>query len=103
MPLETREFDAARYLETNEAIEEYLVAASEDGDPQLIAQALGVIARARGMSELSRTTGLPRQSLYKALSGEGNPEFGTIAKVADALGFKISLVTKTSSTQPEDA
>jgi len=99
MPVETREFDAARYLETDEAIEEYLAAASESGDPQQIAQALGVIARARGMSDLSRATGLPRQSLYKALSGEGNPEFGTITKVADALGFKLSLVPK----EPEEA
>lgn len=99
MTIATREFDAARYLETDEAIEEYLTAASEDGDPQRIAQALGVIARARGISDLSRATGLPRQSLYKALSGEGNPEFRTIAKVADALGFKLSLVPK----EPENA
>lgn len=103
MTIATREFDAARYLETDEAIEEYLAAASEDGDPKQIALALGVIARARGMSDLSRATGLPRQSLYKALSGEGNPEFGTITRVADALGFKISLVAKALPTEPQDA
>lgn len=94
MPVATREYDSARYLDSEEAIAEYIAAASESGDPHELALALGVIAKARGMSDLSRQTGLTRQALYKALSGEGNPELGTIAKVADALGYRLSLVAK---------
>ena len=92
MALKTRPFDAARYLDTDEAIEEYLAAACEGGSAAEIAHALGVVARARGMSDLSRRTGLTRQALYKALSGEGNPELATIAKVAEALGLRLSFV-----------
>ena len=96
MPLMTREFDAASYLDSPEAIAAYFADATECGDAQELAHALGVVARARGMSELARDTGLPRQTLYKALSGEGNPELGTIAKVADALGYKLALIAKTA-------
>lgn len=95
MPLETREFDGANYLDSEDAIAAYLADATENGDANELAHALGVVARARGMSDLSRETGLSRQTLYKALSGEGNPELATIAKVADALGYRLSLVTKT--------
>jgi probable addiction module antidote protein len=101
MSVTTRSFDAARYLETEEEIEEYLVAMSENGDPAEIAHALGVIARARGMTGLAERTGLTRQSLYKALGEGGNPEFSTIAKVAEALGFKIRLVP--ASKMPRNA
>jgi probable addiction module antidote protein len=94
MPLETFKYDSAEFLGSEEAIAEYLLAASEDGDANHIARALGVVARARGMSDLSRNTGLTRPALYRALSGDGNPEFGTIAKVADALGYKLNLVLK---------
>ncbi|WP_159590579.1 addiction module antidote protein [Chelativorans xinjiangense] len=92
MALKTRDFDPARYLTTEEAQEEYLLATCEDGSPAEIAHALGVVARARGISDLSRKTGLTRQALYKALSGEGNPELATIAKVARALGFRLTIV-----------
>ncbi|MFD1792192.1 addiction module antidote protein [Ochrobactrum teleogrylli] len=94
MTLKTREYDASRYLDNDEAIAEYIAAASESGDPHEMAIALGVIAKARGITDISRQTGLSRQAIYKALDGEGNPEFGTIAKVADALGFRLSLVPK---------
>ena len=94
MPLETFEYDSAEFLGGEEAITEYLLAASEDGDENHIARALGVVARARGMSDLSRSTGLTRPALYRALSGDGNPELGTIAKVADALGYRLNLVLK---------
>ncbi len=94
MPLVTREYDAARYLDSEEAFAAYIADAAESGDAQELAHALGVVARAKGMSDLSRQTGLTRQTLYKALSGEGNPEFATIAKVADALGYRLSLVAK---------
>ncbi|MFN7091860.1 MAG: addiction module antidote protein [Allorhizobium sp.] len=94
MPLVTFEYDSAEFLGSEEAIREYLLAASEDGDANHIAHALGVVARARGMSDLSRNTGLTRPALYRALSGDGNPEFGTIVKVADALGYRLNLVLK---------
>jgi len=90
--MKTREYDPARYLDSEAAIEEYFLATCEDGGPAGIARALGVVARARGISDLAKQTGLIRQALYKALSGEGNPELATIAKVAEALGFRLSLV-----------
>jgi probable addiction module antidote protein len=88
---------AIPYLDSEEAIAEYIMAASENGDPKELAMALGVIAKARGISDLSRRTGLTRQAIYKALSGEGNPELGTIAKVADILGLRLSLVAKSEA------
>lgn len=94
MPLVTRDYDAARYLDSDEALAAYIADATENGDAQELAHALGVVARAKGITDLSRQTGLPRQTLYKALSGEGNSELATIAKVADALGYKLSLVAK---------
>ena len=80
-----RKFDPVRYLDSDDMIEEYLLAACEGGDASHIARALGDVARARGISELARKTGLTRQALYKALSGEGNPELATITKVATRL------------------
>lgn len=74
-------WDPAEHLETEEDMALYLEAALEDGEPSLIAAALGDIARARGMTQLARDTGLGRESLYKALSPNGNPEFSTILKV----------------------
>jgi probable addiction module antidote protein len=101
MALATRSYDSAEFLDTDEAIDEYVRAASEDGDAAAIARALGVVARARGMSQLSRETGIARTSLYKALSGEGNPELATIAKVAQPLGFRLALtVNKTTGPTP---
>ncbi len=91
MPITTIPFDAAAVLDTPDAIEAYLSDAFESEDPRFIAHALGVVARARGMSQLAQDTGLTRQALYKALSPEGNPEFATIVKVAHALGFAIRV------------
>jgi probable addiction module antidote protein len=67
----------------------YLEAALQDGDSALIAAALGDIARAKGMSQIARDAGLGRESLYKALSADGNPEFATIMKVVSALGLQL--------------
>lgn len=96
-----RPYDSARYLKTEDEINEYLQLMSEDGDPVEIAHALGVVARARGVSGLAEETGLTRQAIYKALGEGGNPEFSTITKVANALGFKVKLVpaskTKTAA------
>lgn len=85
----THPWDAAEHLETNEDMAAYLEAALEEGDVSLIAAALGDIARAKGMTEIARDAGLGRESLYKALSPEGNPEFATVLKVIQALGLKL--------------
>jgi probable addiction module antidote protein len=85
----TTRFDNALLLRSPEDIAAYLEAALEDGDPRVIAAALGNIARAKGMSELAREAGLGRESLYKALSPDGNPEFATILKVVRALGIRL--------------
>jgi len=90
----TRPYDAAEYLETAEDMAAYLEAALEDGDPTVVVKALGTIARARGMSQIARDTGLRRESLYKALSPEGNPEFATVMKVVRALGLKLRAEPK---------
>jgi len=79
------------HLDTAEDIAAYLEAVFEDGDPELITHALGNVARSKGMTEISRLTGLGRQSLYKALSPEGHPEFSTVLKVVRALGLKLSV------------
>ncbi len=86
-------YDSADYLKTEEDIALYLEACMEEGgdDPAFIAHALGVVARARNMSQLARDTGLTREGLYKALSGEGNPSFATVLKVARALGLKLTF------------
>jgi len=85
----TRPWDVTDHLETSEDMAAYLEAALEDGDPALIAAALGDIARAKGMAQIAREAGLGRESLYKALSPEGNPEFATVLKVVRALGLRL--------------
>ncbi|MFA6012550.1 MAG: addiction module antidote protein [Desulfobacteraceae bacterium] len=93
MTLKLRKWDSAEYLKTEEDMILYLEACMEEtnGDAVFIAKALGTIARARGMSQLAKDTGLGRESLYKALSGTGNPSFATILKVTHALGFKLHV------------
>ena len=92
----TKPWDASKYINTKEDMAAYLEAALEDGDPKIISGVLGDIARSRGMTELARETGLGRESLYKSLSSEGNPEFATILKVVKALGLRLQAV-------PDDA
>lgn len=87
--IETRVWDVAEHLETTEDMAAYLDAALEDGDPAVVVAALGDIARARGMTQIAREAGLGRESLYKALSTSGNPEFATILKVVRALGLHL--------------
>ena len=86
-------WDSADYLKTEEDIDLYFEACLEEdpGDGSLIRSALGAIARARGMSQLARDTGLAREGLYKALSPEGNPELSTVMRVIKALGLKLSV------------
>lgn len=91
--IETIPWDSAEHLETEEDMALYLEACLEEDDPSLITHALGVIARAKGMSQVARETGLGRESLYKALSPEGNPEFATVLKVVRALGLRLHATT----------
>lgn len=92
MMTETRPFDAAAYLNGAEDEADLLSDAVADGDPRYIAAALGAVARAHGgMSELSRNTGLHRQTLQKALSDRGNPTLDTVLKVLDALGLRMTI------------
>ena len=93
--LQTQPWDAAEHLETKEDMAAYLEAALEDGEPTLVVTALGDIARSRGMTHIARETGLGRESLYKALSSEGNPEFATVLKVIHALGLRLRATTIT--------
>lgn len=85
----TRRWDAAEHLETEEEMAAYLEAVLEEGDAALVVAALGDIARAKGMTMIAREAGLGRESLYKALSPDGNPEFATVMKVVRALGLKL--------------
>ena len=89
--LKLKKWDSAEHLKTDADMAAYLEACMEEAgdDPAFIAKALGTIARAKGMTQLSKDTGLGRESLYKALSGEGNPSFATILKVIHALGLKL--------------
>lgn len=89
--LKTIAWDSAAYLKTPEDIAYYLEAVFEDGDPALVAAALGDVARSKGMATIARATGLGGESLYKALSPDGNPELATVLKVMHALGLKLKV------------
>jgi probable addiction module antidote protein len=93
--LKLTRWDSAEHLKSDEDIAAYLDACFEEaGDnAAFIAHALGVVARAKGMTQLAKDTGLGRESLYKALSGEGNPSFATILKVMSALGVQLHAQT----------
>ena len=85
------EFDAAEYLDDEEAVAEYLSAILEDDDPGLLAAALGDIAKARGMGEIAQAAGLTREALYKALRRDAQPRFDTVSRVCRALGLKLEV------------
>jgi probable addiction module antidote protein len=89
MPLKTAPWDPAEYLTTPGRIAAYLDAAFEDGDPALIAKAVGDIARAKGMTQLAAEAGVTREALYKALSPNGDPRLSTFLGVMKALGIKL--------------
>jgi probable addiction module antidote protein len=86
---QTKTWDITEHLKSDEDMVAYLDAALEEGDASLIAAALGDIARAKGMSQIAKDTGLGRESLYKTLSPNGNPEFATVLKVMGALGLQL--------------
>ena len=91
MPTKLLPFDAARYLNDDAAIAEYMSAVLEAGDPDLLLLALGDVARARGMAQVAKDAGLGRESLYKALAPGAKPRFETVVKVARALGVRLSV------------
>ena len=92
MPLKTTKWDVNEFLDSAERMAFFLEAAFEDGDPALIAAALGEVARARGMTQTARDSGIAREALYRALSAEGHPEFNTILKVLHSFGLRLSAV-----------
>ncbi|ARU04727.1 putative addiction module antidote protein [Comamonas serinivorans] len=95
--VKTKPFDAAEFLTNDAEMLAYIQAALEDGDPLLVAAALGDVARARGMADLARKTGLSRESLYKGLSGESAPTTTTFFKVVEAFGLRLDIRAKDSS------
>jgi len=98
-------FDAAAILRDSEAIAEYMAAAFETQDASYVSHALGVVARAKGMSEISRASGLSREHLYRSFSEDGNPTLKSILAVMDALGVQLSATAaeKTSATPTKKA
>ncbi|CAA9482146.1 MAG: hypothetical protein AVDCRST_MAG91-81 [uncultured Sphingomonadaceae bacterium] len=103
MAIKTTPYDGSEFLEHTEGQTELLNDALQSGHPGYIARALGTIARARGMSELARITGIGRQSLYAALAEEGNPTLDTLMKVLDALDLELSATPKRETAEPEQA
>ena len=94
MTVETRPFDAARYLESDEGAAAFIDEAFQTGDPAFITHALGTVARARGMTQIARDAGMSRESLYRALGEKGNPEFATVLRVMEALGLRLGAEVK---------
>lgn len=95
---ELRRFDPAAYIETEEDQAEYIAAALESGDPDAVRDALNVVARVRGMTDIAKAAELNRESLYKALGSSGNPEFATVLRVLTAMG--ITLTARPSAAPP---
>ena len=91
MTIDTEPFDPAAYLEGEERIAAYLEDTMESGDAGVIADALGVVARARGLTEVARDAGLSRDTLHRSLTQEGHPELETVVRVLRALGLRLSL------------
>jgi len=94
MKITTKKWDASEYLDNPEIIQEYLMAALEDGGTELLISAIGDVAKAKGMTEMAKATHLNRQHLYRALSSNGSPKFDTIVKVLEALDCELSIVKK---------
>jgi probable addiction module antidote protein len=88
--IKTARFDATEYLDTPKRQAEYISAALETGDADFVRDAIGIVARARGMSEIARSAGLNRESLYRALGETGNPEFATMLNVLRAMGLELA-------------
>jgi len=91
MTIKTSRLDIAEWLETDADIQEFLAETAREGTPSDLVHALNIAARARGMSEIARQSGLTRASLYKSLSESGNPQFDTIARICGAFGMKLTV------------
>lgn len=89
--MELKKFDVVDFLDNDEVLVEYLNAALEENDPKYFAKALGNVARAKGMSSVSQATGLGRQSLYRALSGQGNPRIDTLFRVLNTMNIRLAV------------
>lgn len=94
MPSKTTAYDVADYLTSDDRVAAYIELAMEEGDPKAIATALGNVARARGMTQLAKDTGLTREALYRALAPGGNPTLATLAAVLDAMGLRMRVEPK---------
>jgi probable addiction module antidote protein len=90
MAIKTAPYDSAKYLDSDEAITAYIDEALGSADPAHIAHALGIAARAKGMTEIARGAGVSREHLYRALKETGNPELATVVRVLKALGLRLS-------------
>src|SRR6516162_9173531 len=101
----SKPFDASEHLESDEDIAAFMSEAISTDDIETVVRAIGVIAKARGMSQIAKETGLSRESLYRSLSGEGSPRFETIVLVLKALGFRLNVEpadeVKTTCAQPD--
>ena len=97
MAIETSPWDVTEFLTTDEAIAAYLEAALEDGEPKVVAMALGNVARAKGMTSVARDAGISREALYKALSDKGDPKLSTLLGVMKALGLKFTVTSATEA------
>ena len=89
--MKLKKFDVVDFLDNDEALIEYLNAALEENDPAFFAKAIGDVARAKGMTSVSESTGLGRQALYRSLSSEGNPRIDTLFKVLETLNVRLAV------------
>jgi probable addiction module antidote protein len=97
----TTRFDAVDFLDSEERQAAYITVALETGDADFVRDALGIVARARGMGEIARNAGLNRESLYKALGEAGNPEFGTVMRIVRAMGLTLSARPTEATRAPK--
>ena len=91
MALETNIYDTAEFLDTEEGIAAYLAEVFASRDPGFIADGIGIVARARGMTQIAKDAGLSRENLYRTLSPKGNPELATLVQVLATLGFQLTV------------
>jgi probable addiction module antidote protein len=103
MAIRTKAFDAAKYFTSPEDQAELIADALETGEPGYIVDAIGVVAKARGMTDIANEIGVSRTSLYAALKEGGNPGFGTVIKVMRSLGIQLTAKVAADAKEPEPA
>lgn len=97
--LKTYPYDTAEFLDSEELVAAYLDEALASGDARIIAEAIGTVARARGMTQVAKDAGVSRENLYRALSADGNPELATVLRVITALGLRLTVTPNDTSSQ----